>query len=150
MADELDNLLACSCIPPDHAEKSNEGRYADCVIHVCSCDWSYRGEEQDHADKAHPRDGNRIDRLAPPAHCVWSLVELNLAFVPSVRDNDGNVADVERWGGNVENAQDGKSTADTDQVEATAEDHDEPDGVDGRVGDVVNLVLHQRCAHRSR
>lgn len=132
-----DGLLACPCIPPDHAEESDEGCNADCVIHVCSRNGSCRGEEQDDTDKAHPRDGDGIDRLAPAAHGIRSWMELDLAFVPSVRHNDGDVADVECGCSDVEDAQDSQGTADTDQIQAAAEDDDEPDGIDGRVGDIV-------------
>ena len=153
-ASKGDDLLACTCVPPDHAEETNEGCHTDCVIHVCGRDRSCCGEEQNHTDEAYPCNSDCVDWLAPSSHGEWSWVKLDFALVPSVCDYDGDVADVKRWGGNVKDTEDRQGASDTDHVQAAAKDDNEPDRIDGRVRNVVDLgpktVSHQPCAHRSK
>jgi len=145
--------LPRSCIPPKHAEQPNETRHADGVIHVRSSNWLDRGEEQDNADEAHPGDCNGVDWLAPPAHGIRSRDKLDAVLVDSMCDDDGNVADVERRGGDVEDGNNRQRAPDPDQVETAAEGYHEPYSVHGRSSDAVDLapetVSHQPCVHRS-
>lgn len=67
-------------------------------------------------------------------------MELDLAFVPAVRDNDGDVADIQCRCGNVEDCDDSEGGADSNEVEAGAKDHDEPDRIDRSVGEVVDFA----------
>lgn len=60
-------------------------------------------------------------------------MELDAPFVPTVRDDDGNVTYIKGGRGDIEDSNDGKGAADADEVQARAESYDEPDGVDGRV-----------------
>lgn len=81
-------------------------------------------------------------------------MELDFAFVPSVRYDDGDVADVESGSRDVENTENGQGASNADHVETAAEDDHEPNRIDGCVRNVVNLcpeaVSHQPCAHRSK
>jgi hypothetical protein len=150
---QLGHSLSCSCIPPEHAEQSNETCHANGVIHIRSCDRLDRGEKQDNADEAHPGNCNRVDRFAPPTHGVRPRDELDAVFVHSMCDDNGNVANVESWGGNVEDSNNRQRASNSNQIETTAESDDEPYGVYRCTSDVVDLapetVSHQPCVHRS-
>lgn len=111
-----DDLLSCACVPPEHAEESDKGRYADGVVHVCSRDGPNWREEQDHTDEAYPCNSNGVDRFAPTAHAKRSWMELDFAFVPSVRNNDSDIADVQCRGGDGEDAHYRQGASDANQV----------------------------------
>lgn len=132
--------LPSPSVPPDCAEQADETRHADGIVHVACLDRLRRGEEQYHTDEDDPCDCNRVDGLAPLAHGIWSGVELDLSFVPSMRNDDSNVANVQGWRGNVEDGGDGQRASNADQIEAAAEGDDEPDRVDRRVCVAIDLA----------
>jgi len=132
--------LPSSSVPPDCAEQPDEARHADGVVHVACLDWLRRGEEQYNTDEDDPCDCNCVDRLAPFAHSVRSRVEVDLSFIPSMRNDDNNVANVQGWRGNVEDGGDGQRASNTDQIEAAAEGDDEPDRVDRRMCVAIDLA----------
>jgi hypothetical protein len=72
-------------------------------------------------------------------------VELNLSVIPSVGDDDGDVAYVQGWSGNIEDGRNGQRAADTDQIEAAAKGDDEPDGVDWRLREAIDLAPKPVC-----
>jgi len=87
-------LLPRSCIPPHCAEETDKGCHTDGVVHVVWSDRLDGREEEDDTDEYDPCHCNRIDWFAPSAHRVWSRVEDHGAFIPSVCNDDSNVADV--------------------------------------------------------
>lgn len=101
-------------VPPQHTKQADESRHTDGVVHICWGDGPDGREEEDDADEDDPRDCDEIDGLAPSAHGVGSRVEDDAALVPPVRDDDGNVANVECGGRDVENRCDGLRAADAD------------------------------------
>ena len=107
-------LLPCTRIPPNRAKQANEGCHTDSVVHVVGPDWLDSREEQHNTDEDDPCHCNRIDRLAPSAHCVWSRVESDSILVPSVCNDDCDVTDVQGRGGDVEDSRNGKSASDAD------------------------------------
>lgn len=54
-------------------------------------------------------------------------------------EDDGNIGDIQCWGGDAENCSGRLGCPDGDAVEADAEENDEPDGVDGGVGIFVDF-----------
>jgi hypothetical protein len=102
-----DVSLPCSGEPPHCTEKTDETCHANGVIHVGHLDRSHGWEEEHDTDEDDPCHRNGVDRLAPSAHCVRSGVELHLSFVPSVCDDDCDVADIQGWRGNVKDGGDG-------------------------------------------
>jgi len=133
-------LLPRSCIPPHCAEKTDKGCHTDGVVHVVWSDRLDGREEEDDTDEYDPYYCNRIDWFAPPAHRVWSRVEDNSAFIPSVGNDDSDVADVQGRCGDVEYRRDGQSASNADQIEAAAKDYDEPDCVYGGMREPVDLA----------
>lgn len=127
-------VLSCSSIPPHHAKKPNKSCYTNSIIHIRHADRFYRREEQNNTDKANPRHCNRVDGFTPSSHGEGSRVEFDSAFVPAVSDDDGDVTDVERGGCDVEDGDYSQRTPDADEIETTAKNDHEPDGVDGGVG----------------
>lgn len=53
-------------------------------------------------------------------------------------EDDGDVRQVQSRGGDVEDGHHGLGAADADAVQTHAEEHDQPDGVDGRMGEGVD------------
>ena len=126
--------------PPNGAKEANEACHADSVVHVVRLHRPHRWEEEHNANEDDPCHRNCIDRFAPSAHGVWTRVELDLSFVPSVCNNDGDVAYIQGWRGDVENSRNGQRAADTDQIEAAAEGYDEPDSIDRCVREAIDLA----------
>jgi len=93
--------------PPDCAEETDKGGYANGVIHVGGGDRLHGREEEYETDEDDPCDGNRIHRFAPAPHGVGAWMKDDTALVPSMGNNDGNVADVQGRGGDVEDGGDG-------------------------------------------
>lgn len=107
-------LLPCTGVPPDRAEQANEGCHADSVIHVVGSDWLHSWEEQHNTNEDDPCHCDRVDRLAPSTHCVWSRMEDDGVFIPSVCDDDCDVTDVQSRCCDVENSRDGEGASDSD------------------------------------
>jgi hypothetical protein len=133
-------LLPRSRKPPHGAEQTNEGCHTNGIVHVVWSDWLDGREEKHDANEGDPCHCDSIDRLAPSAHCVWSRVEDHGAFVPSVCDDDRDVADIQGRRGDVENSRNRQSAANANQVETTAEDDDEPYGVDWGMRVTINFT----------
>jgi hypothetical protein len=93
--------------PPHRAEKADEACHANGVVHVGHLDRSHGWEEEHDTNEDDPCHRNGVDRFAPSAHCVGSRVELHLSFVPTVCDDDCDVADIQGWRGDVEDGGDG-------------------------------------------
>jgi hypothetical protein len=53
--------------------------------------------------------------------------------------DDSHVAAIEGWGCDVEDGGDGFDTAEADEVEAAAEEDNEPDAIEGGVSVVANF-----------
>ena len=99
--------LPRSSEPPSGTEKTDESRHADGVVHIARLDGLHGGEEEHHTDEDDPRHCNGVDWFAPSAHRVWSGMEDHLSLIPSMRNDDGNVTDVQGRGSDVENCRDG-------------------------------------------
>lgn len=134
------DLLASRQEPPAHAENCNEACHANGVVHVRRCNRPNRGEEQDDTDEADPNDGDIIDWLAPAAEGVWAFDELDSVLVDSVRGNNGDVAEVESRGSDVENADNSLSAAHSYKIHTAAESNHKPDGIDRCSSDAVDLA----------
>lgn len=67
-------------------------------------------------------------------------MEDNRAFVPSVGDDDSNVADIQGWRGNVENCGNGQCTSNADEIETAAEGDYKPDSIDRSVSILVHFA----------
>lgn len=74
-----------------------------------------------------------------PAENVGAGTEFYARGVDVAGQDDGCVGEVETWGGNVEDCDDGLSGAEGDAVEEDAEYYYEPDCVDWGVGVWVYL-----------
>ena len=133
-------LLSRTSVPPSHAEEPDEGCHTDSVVHVGSCYRLHRWEEQNNTDEADPCHCYSVHRFAPFSHREGTRVELHAAFVTSVCNDDRNVTDVKRGSGDVEDGNDCQGAADANEIETAAESNNEPDGVDGRVRDRVDLA----------
>ena len=134
------NSLSCSSIPPNHAEKSNESRNTDGIVHVGGSDRLRGREEQNDTDEADPSHGDRIDGLAPPAHAERTWMKLDSSLVPAMRDDDSNVADVECRCGDIEDGNDSQGAANTDEVEAATERYDEPYSIDWSIRNRIDFA----------
>ena len=107
-------LFPCPGIPPGRAKQANEGCHTNSVVHVVGPHWLHGREEQHNTNEDNPCDCDRIDRLAPFAHGVWSRMEDDSVFVPSVCDDDCNVTDVQSGRGDVKNSRDREGASDSD------------------------------------
>ena len=132
-----DNVLLRRQEPPAHSNNRDDRRNTDSVVHIRGSDRLDRREEQYHADEEHPNHGDQIDGLTPAAHSVRTRYERDAVLVDAVRDDDGDVAEVECRCGDTEDTHDSLRRSNADQVQAGAEGHDEPDGVDGGLGEGV-------------
>lgn len=106
--------LPCTGIPPHSAKQANEARDANRVVHVRGRDGIDCWEEQHRADENDPCHSDGVDGLAPRAHRVRAGVEDDAILIPAMRDNHGNVGDVECWCGDVKDGGDGQCAADAD------------------------------------
>lgn len=88
--------------PPRGAEETDKGGYANGVIHVGHFDRLHGREEEYDTDENDPRDCDRIHRFAPASHSIGAWMKDDTAFVPSVCNNNCNVAYVQGRGGDVE------------------------------------------------
>lgn len=121
-------------IPPHGAEQADKARYAYRVIHVVWLYWFDSREEQHHTDEDNPCHGDGVDRLAPASQCVWTGVEDDSVFVPSMRNDDGDIGKIQSRCGDVEDGCNGEGGANADQIQTAAEHNNQPDSVDGCVG----------------
>jgi hypothetical protein len=126
------NILPRPRPPPPQTKQRNRRRHANRIIHILARDRLDGREEEHDADEDDPSDGDVVDGLAPPAHRVGALDEVDSALVHAVRDDDRDVAQVERGRGDVEDGDDGLLAADPDHVQACAEGDYQPDRVYGR------------------
>lgn len=67
-------------------------------------------------------------------------MEFDLALVPSVCDNNSDVANIQGRSGNVEDGGDGKRASNTDEIEAAAEGDHEPDSVHRRMRIMIDFA----------
>jgi hypothetical protein len=134
-----------SSVPPDCTEEANERGYGNSIVHVASPHRLHCGEEEDDTDEDDPDHRNSVDRFAPLAHSVRTRVELDLSIVPSVGNDNGNVAYVQGWSGDVEDGRDGQRAADTYQVETAAKGHNQPDSINWRLREAVDLAPKPVC-----
>jgi hypothetical protein len=116
------DLLSRSNIPPAHAEQGNKPSHANCVIHIRRRNRLDGWEEQNHANEANPAYRYGVDGLAPSAQGVRSLDKLDSILVNAMRNNDSNIAEIERRRCDVENGNNGEGTAYSNKVE-TATKH---------------------------
>jgi hypothetical protein len=99
-------FLSRSGEPPHRAEKTDEGCHTDGIVHVVGSDWLDGREEEHNTNEADPCHCDCIDRLAPSAHCVWTRVENHSTLVPSMCNDNRDVADIQGGRGDVENSRD--------------------------------------------
>jgi hypothetical protein len=137
---EMVHLLSRSNVPPRHAEERDKRSNANGVIHVCGRDRFDGREEQNDTDEADPDDCHSVDGLTPFPEGVWAFDELHSVLIDTVSNDDSDVADIQCRCCDIENGNDGQGAADADQVETTAEEDNEPDSVDGRVCELVDLA----------
>ena len=67
-------------------------------------------------------------------------MEFDLALVPSMCDDNRNVADIECRSGDIEDRNDSRGASDANKVEATAEGYDKPNSIDWSVRDRIDFA----------
>ncbi len=106
-----------------------------------------RRGKQNHADEQCPDDCNHINRFPPLAEREGPFGDGHLFLVVEASGDDGDVREIHGGSCDAEDAEDGFCGAERDEVEAAAENHDEPDGVEGGVGVRVHAAedAGRRC-----
>lgn len=136
---EVDSLSR-SNVPPAHAKQGNKPCHANCVIHIRRRNWLDGWEEQNHTNEANPAHRYSINGFAPSAQGVRSLDKLDPILVNAVRDNDSNIAEIERGRRNIENGNNGEGAAYSNKVETATKHYHQPHCVDWCLCEMVNLA----------
>ena len=104
--------------------------------YVKSSDWHQHRQQEDDADEQSPDTSPRVDQQREPAHVPRPGPELPKHHL--AEDGD-DVGPIQGDGADVEDTRDGGVRAQPDQIDSDAPERGDPDRVQGRTGDAVDL-----------
>lgn len=110
------DLLPRTRPPPPPSKQRNRRPHHTRIIHILRRHRSNRREQEHHTNKEDPGNRNPIQRLAHPAKHVRAGTEIDLGAVDVAGEDHGDVGEVERGGGDVEDCYYSLGAADADAV----------------------------------
>lgn len=111
-----ENSLPRTSPPPTPGKQRDRRAHHRRIIHILRRDWSDRREQEHHTNEEDPGNSDAIQRLAHPSQHVRTGAEIDLGAVDVACQDDSYVGEVQGWGGDVEDCDDGLGAADADAV----------------------------------
>lgn len=111
-----ENSLPRTSPPPPPSKQRNRRAHHNRIIHILRRDWSNCREQEHRTNEEHPDNSDAIERLAHPSQHVRTGTEIDLGTVDVACQDDGYVGEIQGWGRDVEDCDDGLGAADADAV----------------------------------